>query len=76
MPTNTHESALESLIVAHLVTHNGYDSGTNHGYNREYAVDEVRLFGFLEETQPEQTAMLGIRDSDIKRVQFLDRLRG
>ncbi|MDR3013523.1 MAG: DEAD/DEAH box helicase family protein, partial [Chitinispirillales bacterium] len=39
-------------------------------------VDEVRLFGFLEETQPEQTAMLGIRDSDIKRVQFLDRLRG
>jgi type I restriction enzyme R subunit len=34
------------------------------------------LFGFLEETQPEQTAMLGIRDSDIKRVQFLDRLRG
>jgi type I restriction enzyme R subunit len=76
MPTNTHESRLELLIVNWLVTKNGYEPGVSADYNREYAVDEPRLFRFLEDTQPEQTAKLGIRDSDLKRLQFLDRLRG
>ena len=47
MPTNTKESGFESLIIDWLVTQNGYDLGTNDGYNREYAIDEPRLFGFL-----------------------------
>ena len=76
MPTNTRESGLETLIVNWLVTQNGYEQGASADYNREYAVDEPRLFRFLEDTQPEQMAKLGVRDSDVKRVQFLDRLRG
>ena len=76
MPSNIRESGLESLIVNWLVTQNGYEQGTNADYNREYAVDEVRLFRFLEATQPEEIAKLGIHNSDIKRRQFLDRLRG
>jgi len=76
MPTNTKESSLETLIVKWLVEQNGYEQGANADYNREYAVDEPRLFRFLETTQPDQMKKLGIRDSDLKRVQFLDRLRG
>ena len=76
MPTNTRESGLETLIIEWLVERNGYEQGASADYNREYAVDESRLFRFLETTQPEQMAKLGVRGSDIKRVQFLDRLRG
>jgi type I restriction enzyme R subunit len=76
MPTNTKESGFETLIVNWLVEHNGYERGISSDYNREYAVDETRLFRFLEATQPDQVEKLGLRESDIKRVQFLDRLRG
>ena len=76
MPTNTRESGLETLIVKWLVEQNGYEQGASADYNREYAVDELCLFRFLETTQPEQMKKLGVHDSDIKRAQFLDRLRG
>ena len=76
MPTNTKESGLETLIVNWLVEQNSFEQGSSADYSREYAVDELRLFRFLESTQPEQLAKLGVRDSDHKRVQFLDRLRG
>ena len=72
MPTNTRESGLESLIVNWLVDQNGYEQGASSDYNHEYAVDELRLFHFLEDTQPEQMARLGISDSDINRIKFLD----
>jgi len=39
-------------------------------------VDEVRLFRFLNDTQPEQMAKLGVDTNDLKRSQFLVRLRG
>ncbi|MCL1876112.1 MAG: hypothetical protein FWF87_07655 [Synergistaceae bacterium] len=68
MSTNTKESGLESTIVNWLVAQNGFEQGANVDYNREYAVDEVCLFRFLESTQPEQMAKLGIRDSDLKRA--------
>ena len=45
--TNTKESGLETLIVKYLTEHNGYEEGTNGDYNEEYAVDETRLFRFL-----------------------------
>jgi len=76
MPTNTRESGLETLIIDWLTTKNGYEQGISSDYNREYAVDEPRLFRFLETTQLEQMAKLGIADSDLKRAQFLDCLRG
>jgi type I restriction enzyme R subunit len=58
--TNTRESGLESLIVDWLVAHNGFEQGVSADYNREYAVDETRLFRFLETTQPKQMAQLGL----------------
>ena len=45
--TNTRESGLESLIVKYLVEQNGYEEGNNADYNKEYTIDETRLFRFL-----------------------------
>lgn len=74
--TNTKESGLEALIVKWLVDQNGYEQGTNADYNREYAVDETRLFRFLKDTQPDSLEKLGVFKSDLKKKQFLNRLQG
>lgn len=74
--TNTRESGLETLIVDWLVNHNGYEQGTNSDYNREYAIDETRLFRFLQDTQPDAMEKLGVFKSDLKKKQFLNRLQG
>jgi type I restriction enzyme R subunit len=57
MPTNTRESGLEILIVNWLVEQNWYEQGVSADYIHEYAVDESRLFRFLEGTQPDQVTM-------------------
>ena len=74
--TNTKENGLESLIVKWLVDHNKYEQGTNEDYNRDYAIDETRLFRFLQDTQPDAMEKLGIFKADIKKQQFLNRLQG
>lgn len=74
--TNTKESGLEALIVKWLVEQNGYEQGTNPDYNRDYAIDETRLFHFLQDTQPDSLEKLGIFKSDVKKNQFLNRLQG
>ena len=74
--TNTKENGLESLIVKWLVDHNGYEQGANEDYNRDYAIDETRLFRFLQDTQPDAVEKLGIFKVDIKKQQFLNRLQG
>ena len=51
--SNTKEDGLETIIVDWLVKHNGYEQGTNADYNKEYAIDETRLFRFLADTQPD-----------------------
>ena len=75
MPTNTKEEGFESLIVKHLVNINGYEEGSNADYNRDYAVDEERLFRFLQEIQPEKVDMLGL-DVEANKIKFLNRLQG
>lgn len=74
--TNTKESGLEALIVKWLVDHNDYEESTNADYNKEYAIDETRLFRFLQDTQPEQMDKLGVFKSEQKKRQFLNRLQG
>lgn len=74
--TNTKENGLEALIVKWLVEQNGYEQGTNADYNRNYAIDETRLFRFLQDTQPDSLDKLGVFKSDIKKNQFLNRLQG
>lgn len=76
MPSNTKESGLETLIVEHLVNHNGYEQGANNDYNKDYAIDETRLFRFLQDTQPEQLEKLGVFKSDVNKTKFLNRLQG
>lgn len=74
--TNTRENGLEALIVKWLVEHNGYEEGNNADYNKEYAIDETRLFRFLQNTQPDQMDKLGVFKSEQKKRQFLNRLQG
>jgi len=76
MSTNTKEAGLESLIVDYLVNVNHYEQGQNSDYNKDYAIDETRLFRFLSGTQAEEVEKLGIPNSDQKKAQFLDRLQG
>ena len=76
MTTNTWENGLETLIVKWLVEHNGYEEGANSDYSKEYALDETRLFRFLEETQPDEMEKLGVRKSHQKYIQFINRLQG
>jgi len=73
--TNTKESGLESLIVKWLVEHNGYEQGQNHDYNMEYALDTVRLFRFLKNTQPDAVKKLQLETNPQKAAQFLARVR-
>lgn len=74
--TDTKEKGLESLIVKWLVEHNGYEQGNNADYNRDYAIDETRLFRFLEDTQPDSLEKLGVFQAEVKKRQFLNRLQG
>jgi type I restriction enzyme R subunit len=58
----------------------GWFAGRDAAYDREFAVDVEHLFTFLLQTQPEETAKLGIanyKDKDgIARQKFLARLQG
>lgn len=74
--TDKTEKGFETLIVNWLVDQNGYQQGTNEAYNKEYAIDETRLFRFLNDTQPKEMAKLGVNQSDQKKRQFLNRLSG
>lgn len=76
MFTNTKESGFEKLITDYLIASNGYEQGKNSDYNKDYAIDETRLFNFLKETQLEELEKLGVLESEIKKAQFLDRIQG
>ncbi len=75
-PTDTSEKGLESLIVASLVNEAGYVQGDAADYDREHAVDSVKLLEFLATTQSDTVESLGIDGGGPKRNQFLHRLQG
>lgn len=82
--TDKTERGFEDLIVNSLVKENGYELGTkdkdsSHHFNNDdydpiYAMDTVRLFRFLNKTQPVEMDKLGVNKSDQKKRQFLTRL--
>lgn len=74
--SNTKEDGLETIIVDWLVKHNGYEQGTNADYNKEYAIDETRIFRFLADTQPDEMEKLAVFKSEQKKRTFLNRLQG
>lgn len=75
MPSNVKEEGFETLIVKHLTEANGYEEGKNIDYNKDYAVDETRLFRFLEASQPEKLEKLGL-EIESNKIKFLNRLQG
>lgn len=75
MPTNTKEDGFETLIVKYLTEVSGYEEGKNSDFNKDYAVDETRLFKFLEETQPDKLEKLGL-EFEANKIKFLNRLQG
>lgn len=74
MPSNTKENGFETLIVNWLVNENGYEQGNNADYNQDYAIDETRLFRYLESTQSKELAELRILDTPAEKKKFLERL--
>lgn len=79
MSTDTSEKGLEALIVTTMtdqVTEIGYVEGDPTDYDREHAVDLVKLMEFLNETQSTIVDTLGIAEDGPKRRQFLHRLQG
>ncbi|TGE31461.1 DEAD/DEAH box helicase family protein [Desulfosporosinus sp. Sb-LF] len=69
--SNTKEDGLENLIVNWLVNNNNFEQGQNADFNKDYAIDEFRLFRFLKDTQPVKVAELHILDSEIEKTKFL-----
>jgi len=72
--SNTKENGFETLIVENLKTAAGYEQGTNADYNKDYAVDEVRLFRFLQDTQADKLKELRIFESDLEKEKFFKQL--
>jgi type I restriction enzyme R subunit len=54
----------------------GYIAGDPKDYDREHAVDLVKLLAFLQATQPKTFKQLGIADDGPLRQKFLARLQG
>jgi len=53
----------------------GYVQGDARDYDRDQAVDLIKLFQFLEATQPKAVALLGIGKDGPARLKFLNRLQ-
>ena len=66
MFSKTNEEALESSIEKYLLDNHGYIKGRSKDFNKEYAIDEIRLFNFLEISQKDELEKLK-RDSDYKQ---------
>ncbi len=77
MPTtDISERGLEALIVESLVNESGYEQGQPGDYDREHAVDLVKLLNFLRVTQPKVVESLELDVDGPRRQQFLHRLQG
>ena len=74
MPSNVKENGFETLIVNSLVRDAGYEQGVTTEYNKDYAVDEGRLFRFLQDTQADKLAELRITESDLEKDKFFKQL--
>ena len=54
----------------------GYVEGDPNDYDREHAVDLVKLLEFLNNTQPKVIESFGLSEDGPRRQQFLHRLQG
>jgi type I restriction enzyme R subunit len=75
MATNTKEAGFEEHIVRVLVEQGGFVQGLSTDFDRENAVDLDKLLAFLQATQPDTVANMGIATSPSARKNFLFRLK-
>lgn len=72
--TDISEKGLEIIITDWLVQQNGYEQGALYGYgeyNKDFAIDESRLFRFLADTQPDELAKLRLAALPNERRAFM-----
>lgn len=74
--TDVSEKGLEDLIENSLINGSGYFSGNSSDYDREHALDLVKLFEFIDNTQPDSSEPIGLQSDGPKRLQFVHRLQG
>lgn len=73
MPGIHTEGAFEEAIESHLLA-NGYIQGLIGDYDRTLALDPVQLFGFIEDTQPDEWGQLERHHGADAQAKFLKRL--
>lgn len=74
--TDTSEKGLEALIVNSLIGEYGYVAGSPSDYDRDSAVDLVKLTAFLRATQADTADTLDLDNDGPTRAKFLARLQG
>src|SRR5438046_2727711 len=60
LTTDTTEKGLESLIVESLVREAGYVQGRPDDFDRDHAIDLLKLLAFLRATQPRAVDALAL----------------
>ena len=76
MFTDMSEKGLETLIVNSLINDAGYVQSDSKDYDREHAIDLVKLTEFVKITQPKAFEALSLGEDTPKRTKFLHRLQG
>ncbi len=76
MTTDTSEKGLEDLILNYLIQQGGYEAGSNEDFDREHALDLIKLSNFIRTTQPKVYEDLGLLEEGPRKTQFLNRLQG
>ncbi|MGI8711372.1 MAG: type I restriction endonuclease subunit R [Acidimicrobiales bacterium] len=74
MTPDTSEKGLETIIERSLLTDGGYLPGKNADYDKTYCLDTVHLRAFLEDTQPDTAAKLGLTNGGLSAQKFWKRL--
>lgn len=73
-PATAADNAVQSSVGYYSV--GGYQPGQPGDYNRDVALDVVKLLAFLQITQPKVVETLELEQEGIKRTQFLHRIQG
>ena len=76
MPSDTSEKGLESIIVDSLVNEAEYLQGDAKDFDREHAIDLVKIIAFVQDTQPKVFESLSFGQDNPRRTKFLHRLQG
>lgn len=74
MPTNISENGLETIIVAYLRDHHGYEEGNSQDYNKTFALDTERVKRFILATQRQKAENVQCFANDLAERKFFTEL--